>query len=172
MLKNTIRTLVAVGSAVTATFAATGPARAAADQVCYEAHVQNVGWMGWQCDGAVGGTIGRSLNLESVRFKVNAGELCVKAYRSHYGWDSTFQCAKPSKTVQIGTTGMNAPMEAILFYYRNGNGSYIKGKAHSRNIGWTDQYDTGTYRTGYSKMYMIGTTGRSLPMEALTMWWV
>ena len=45
-------------------------------------HVQNIGWMGWGAPGALVGTTGRSLRLESVHVRLT-GEL-AKHYSVRY----------------------------------------------------------------------------------------
>jgi uncharacterized protein YjdB len=35
--------------------------------ICYQAHVQNIGWQKQVCNGAVAGTTGRSLRMEAIR---------------------------------------------------------------------------------------------------------
>ena len=58
--------------------------------VSIQAHVQNIGWMGWASGTA--GTTGRSLRMEAVRIGLNGGSVSGGIeYRTHiqnFGWES------------------------------------------------------------------------------------
>ncbi|MGW2749179.1 hypothetical protein [Streptomyces sp. NPDC001450] len=144
-----------------------GPAEAAGPpttygNICYQAHVQNLGWLNWQCDGQWAGTKGKGLNLEALRVHINGYWTgCFRAHRSNYGWDDHLECAKHGTDIQIGTTGMNTPIEAIEFYAPANYRAY--SVAHVRNIG-----DLPGNHPGDDPSHVIsGTEGRGLPMEAV-----
>jgi len=64
---------------ITASFATVGVAKAdavssssqkaipSASGICYQAHVQNIGWQSQVCNNQVAGTVGQSLRLEAIR---------------------------------------------------------------------------------------------------------
>ncbi|MGX2995432.1 hypothetical protein JNUCC64_14225 [Streptomyces sp. JNUCC 64] len=178
MIKSTLRVLIAGAVAATAALALPGTATARSapnDGLCYQAHVQNIGWQDWRCVGEWAGTTGRGLNVESIRFSYPHGtdvaQICFKAHRANYGWDSTYQCLGKKKTVQIGTTGMNTPIEAIAFYsdgFGPGRGDSpfrITGDAHVKNVGWQG----GAPYVGDVKI--MGTTGKARSIEAFWFGW-
>lgn len=39
-------------------------------KLCYRAHVQNIGWQSWKCEGDIAGTVGRSLRIEALDLQV------------------------------------------------------------------------------------------------------
>jgi hypothetical protein len=173
MLKRAMRVGTTAVLATAATLTLSGPAQAGTGQeICYQAHVQDRGWLPWACNGAWAGTRGEGKNLEALRVKTNYGEICLRAHRSRYGWDSTEQCAKPGKTVQIGTEGMNAAIEAIEYVERpGGSGGYVISTAHLRDKGDVSYYRTSTYHTGWNYYARLGTTGEARPMEAVRFNW-
>ncbi|MER5641841.1 hypothetical protein ABT095_33505 [Kitasatospora sp. NPDC002227] len=177
MIKRTLRTLAAVAIAAAATLTAAGTAEARdtpSGNFCYQAHIQNVGWQDWRCDGEWAGTTGRALAVEAVRYHFNVGNnparLCFRAHRSNYGWDANYVCLDSAhSTIQIGTEGMNTPIEAIR-YFEDGWSpvSSFHADAHVRNIGWQGGP---TYIGGNFGTEQIGTTGQALPIEALWFQW-
>ncbi|MGY1584667.1 hypothetical protein [Streptomyces sp. MN13] len=181
MFRIVTRALATTGLVAAATLGAGGigsTAQAAdAARVCYSPHVQNVGWKGESCNGAWAGSIGEARHLEALRVTVNYGKLCMKAHRTNYGWDQHYQCAEPGKKIQIGTEGMNTPIEAISMYYCPpgswGGPGDILADAHVRNIGDVSYGSSplAQYRAGCKDETMLGTTGRGLPMEAVKLWW-
>ncbi|MFJ8164190.1 hypothetical protein ACIRBY_25145 [Streptomyces sp. NPDC096136] len=172
MLKSAKRLAVALGVASLAALVTGAPAHAATKEICYQAHVQNKGWLDWQCNGDWAGTRGQALNLEALRVKTNYGEVCLRAHRARYGWDSQEQCAKPGKTIQVGTTGMNTAIEALEYVSTGPEGGYVTGTAHVRDLGDVDDYGTANWRPGWGYFIRVGTTGRGLPIEALKFRWV
>ncbi|MFE5913615.1 hypothetical protein ACFQ6B_31650 [Streptomyces wedmorensis] len=162
-----MRVIIATALALSGVASTAGPADAGTTSICggrfaYRAHVQDLGWQPWVCGGQWSGTQGLAKNLEAIEFQVNpanAETFCARAHRSSYGWDSTFQC-KNSGIFQIGTTGMNSPIEAIEVAPQI---NIITGNAYSRNVGWLGGM---TYA---GKIGMIGTVGQNRPME---MFWL
>jgi uncharacterized protein YjdB len=78
--------------------------------VCYRAHVQDIGWQGWSCDGEIAGTTGQSLRLEALDIVRKDGRtICANAHVQDIGW----QGARCGTSVSVGTTGRSLRMEAI-----------------------------------------------------------
>ncbi|MFD7556299.1 hypothetical protein ACFV9E_17385 [Streptomyces sp. NPDC059835] len=174
MLKHATRTLAALSMTAAALGAGATPAGAQSSptgSICYQAHVQNIGWMEWKCDGEWAGTRGQALNIEAVRIHVNAPsdvfKVCAKAHRSNYGWDDHYECASNNHEIQIGTTGTTGlynPMEAMRVYFDTTTNS-PDGNAYVRNVGWLPGP---SFFVNNWLVMEIGTTGRGLPME--TFW--
>ncbi|MFE6102126.1 hypothetical protein ACFVQ4_19430 [Streptomyces laurentii] len=177
MFKMVTRVLAATGLAVVASLGAGGTAQADSVSLCYQPHVQNVGWKSEVCQGSWAGSIGEARNLEALRVRVNYGSLCMKAHRANYGWDSSYQCANPSNSIQIGTVGMNAAIEAISYYYcpdsRLGGQGDIWAEGWIRDVGYANSGPSpfATWRSGCKAEGIIGTTGRALPLEAVKFNW-
>ncbi|MGW3061617.1 hypothetical protein ACWC98_37730 [Streptomyces goshikiensis] len=159
MLKHAIRLLAALSMTAAALGAGAAEASAQASPtgtICYQAHVQDIGWMDWKCDGEWAGTRGRALTVEAVRIRINAAsdyfQVCAKAHRSNYGWDDHYECANRNT------------MEAMRVYL-DGTTGYPDGNAYVRNVGWLP--GPSYFATNWQVME-IGSTGRGLPME--TFW--
>lgn len=148
--------VVPASTSATAVQYAAGNSRVATASICYSAHVQNIGWQNFVCDGATAGTTGLSLRLEALQIRVPAGSLlCANAHVQNIGWQGQ-ECAS-SGTITVGTTGQSLRMEALQLFY---NG-LICADAHVQNIGWQGTRCTnGGYIT-------VGTVGQSLRMEAI-----
>ena len=124
----------------------------------YRTHVQSIGWLANSYDGAVNGTEGKSLRMESVIIDNLSGVSGDIRYRVHVqnygwmGWKSSGQLA--------GTTGESKRMEAIQIkltgtlaekydvYYR----------VHAQQFGWLDWAKNGK---------AAGTSGFSYRLESL-----
>ncbi len=142
------------------------------------AHVQDIGWMRTVSDDQTAGTTGRSLRMEAIRLSFT-GELAEKfdlSYRVHVqdiGWTRWVK-----NGALAGTTGQSRRLEAIDIAIQPKGTSQagsqdiivvppqsggpvmpLQARAHVQDIGWTGYVDNGG---------TIGTTGRSLHMEALT----
>jgi transglutaminase/protease-like cytokinesis protein 3 len=127
-------------------------------EVRYQAHVQDVGWMGWVQNDQVAGITGQKKRLEAVRIElVNALPGMGVTYQAHVGnigwleWVSNGEVA--------GTTGQARQMEAVRIELTKAPSEYrIAYQAHVKDIGWLDWvYDGQT----------AGTVGQSRQMEAL-----
>lgn len=127
--------------------------------VNYQSHVQNLGWQSYVRDGAVTGTFGRALRVESFRMYLSnlpvAGGISYTTHVQNIGWQA------PRINNQIsGTTGRSLRIEAMSIsltgqiakqydvYYR----TYIQ------NFGWL-----GWANNGQS----AGSEGKALRMEAI-----
>ena len=126
--------------------------------VSIQAHVQNVGWMGWASGTA--GTTGRSLRMEAVRIGLNGGSVSGGIeYRTHIqniGWESGW-AANGSTS---GTEGRSLRLEAVQLRLTGDIANYydVYYHAHIQNYGWL-----GWTCNGQS----AGSSGCSYRMEAL-----
>ncbi|MCX4586280.1 hypothetical protein [Streptomyces sp. NBC_01481] len=124
--------------------------------ICYSAHVQNQGWQGTKCNGAVAGTTGQALNLEALTIASSGtGGLCARAHVRNVGWQS-WACAEDGTAVVIGTTGRNLPIEALELQVGTGT---IAAQAHLRDVGWQ--------RAVAAQYIQVGTVGQARAMEAI-----
>lgn len=126
--------------------------------VSIQAHVQNIGWMGWASGTA--GTTGRSLRMEAVRIGLNGGSVSGGIeYRTHIqniGWESGW-AANGSTS---GTEGRSLRLEAFQLRLTGDIANYydVYYRAHIQNYGWL-----GWTCNGQS----AGSSGCSYRMEAL-----
>ena len=126
--------------------------------VSIQAHVQNIGWMGWASGTA--GTTGRSLRMEAVRIGLNGGSVSGGIeYRTHIqniGWESGW-AANGSTS---GTEGRSLRLEAVQLRLTGDIANYydVYYRAHIQNYGWL-----GWTCNGQS----AGSSGCSYRMEAL-----
>jgi uncharacterized protein YjdB len=125
--------------------------------VCYRAHVQNIGWQNWVCNGDIAGTVGQALRLEALQIRQwGAGGFCAQAHVEGLGWQNA-RCGNDGGVVTVGTTGHSLRMEALSL---SANSTVVCANAHVQNIGWQG------VRCGRS--LVVGTTGQALRMEAVT----
>ncbi|GLY48369.1 hypothetical protein Lesp01_20250 [Lentzea sp. NBRC 102530] len=137
----------------------------AAPVVCFRGHVQDLGWMGWDCsdDGswAFAGTTGQFRRLEAVEFFGNntGGHTCMQAHVQDVAWQATL-CMGDGRVGRVGTTGQFRRIEAIRF------GSTVRttcAEAHVADLGWMG------YRcNGAGILTAVGTISQFRRMEALT----
>jgi len=125
--------------------------------ICYQAHVQNIGWQGTVCNNAVAGTTGQSLRMEAIRiFLRNVPRfmsVCYQAHVQNIGWQRPV-----CNGAVAGTTGQSLRMEAIRIFLVRGFRTGVCYQAHVQNIGWQSRVCNGN---------VAGTTGQSLRMEAI-----
>lgn len=116
----------------------------------YNAHVQDIGWIGWQDAGATEGTMGESRRIEAVILEANNG-LSVQ-YRAHVqdigwqGWKNSGEVA--------GTTGESKRLEALQIK----SNKLLEAQEYLQDVGWMPA------SKGYD--IQIGTMGKSLRLEA------
>lgn len=122
------------------------------NQITIQAHVQNVGWMNPVGLGEVAGTTGRKLQLEAIILNSDNIDLEYRAHCSNLGWQDWVKNGEVA-----GTTGESRAIEAIEIK----SSVPLKVSEHLQNIGWMPE-SKGNY-------ILIGTVGKSLPMEALKM---
>jgi len=80
--------------------------------ICYQAHVQNYGWMAAVCDGAMAGTTGQSLRVEAMRVWLTGAaagtHVCYRAQVENLGW-----LGELCDGANMGTAGQNLRLEAF-----------------------------------------------------------
>lgn len=118
--------------------------------ISYAGHVQDVGWQANVSNGAVAGTEGRALRLESLRF--NTSGQMARAHVQNIGWQNY-----SSGAITIGTSGQSLRMEAIQVQSTVA-GESILCQAHVEGIGWMPEVGNGQ---------VCGTTGQGLRLEAV-----
>ena len=138
--------------------------------VSCKVHVQNEGWKDWCAGGNSAGSSGKSQRLEAMRIKLEEANGWHVYYRVHVqnigwmGWTCDGELA--------GTAGMGLRMECVeIRLVADGQSAPQRGEAfrdegitpsaHVQNIGWQS--------IAPGKHVMLGTTGRGLRVEALTL---
>lgn len=166
-MRRFMSTLVAVLTLTVGGFASgTGPAAAAtgtaAGTICYNAHVQNLGWLDWKCSGQVAGTEGLGLNLEAAHFMTTVpGGMCARERHWNEHEFDDWLCRGPNESLQIGLTGINHPIAEIQVKVESGRGTKMYGRAHVRDIGNVG-HRGGPYNI------TLGVPGYGRPMEAFS----
>ncbi|MBV9314291.1 MAG: hypothetical protein JO100_11280 [Pseudonocardia sp.] len=142
--------------------ASVGVAQAAGSpRVCYRAHVENIGWQGWTCDGSVAGTVGQSLRLEALEIRTdNSGGLCAQAHVESVGWE-TEQCKGDGQVIGVGTAGQALRMEAL--HLRSITARSVCASGHVQNVGWQGGQ--------CARDLGVGTAGQALSLEAVKIQW-
>ncbi|MGN0361642.1 MAG: C39 family peptidase [Bilifractor sp.] len=126
--------------------------------VFYSTHVQNYGWMQEVSDGAMGGTSGQSLRMESIRVRVTGDadlQVRCQVHVQNYGW-----MPEVSDGEIAGTSGQGLRMEALRLRLTGSDADKysIYYRVHAQNIGWM-----GWAKNGED----AGTTGQSFRLEAI-----
>lgn len=138
--------------------------------ITYQAHVANVGWQNPVSDGVEAGTTGRSLAIEALRIQLSGAaaesyDVYYRVHSAYLGWLGWARNNDPA-----GSAGFGYGVQAVQIKLVP-RGTAVEGygaaafkehlvsyEAHVSNIGWRGaSYDGAT----------AGTTGRSLPLEAL-----
>ena len=127
-------------------------------KISYTTHVQRYGWLANACDGAISGTTGQGLRMESLVISNQTGVSGSISYRVHcqtYGWMDW-----KTDGQYAGTSGESKRLEALQIrltgelkkkydvYYR----------VHAQNYGWLDWAKNGA---------RAGTAGHSLRLECI-----
>ena len=136
------------------------------------AHVQDEGWRSWTEKDQTIGTTGLSRRIEAMRLKLEGApqgyHLYYRVHVENKGWlgwahdgelAGTAGYALRLEAVELCLVkdGETAPSDGAAAYEDAG----LMGNAHVQNIGWQGD------KRGMS--LMLGTTGRSLRMEAFTL---
>lgn len=130
--------------------------------VLYQTHVQSIGWEDeWAEDGQLSGTEGKAKRLESIKIKLNTGELNYSGdivYTTHVqskGWLSEVQNGTKS-----GTEGQAKRLEAIKIYLTGEMAEHydVYYCVHAQTYGWLNWAKNGEY---------AGTAGLSKRLEAI-----
>lgn len=121
--------------------------------LCYQAHVENIGWQAQVCDGDVAGTVHQSLRMEAIKITAPAGfSVCYQAHVQNIGWQAVV-----CDGAIAGTVGQSLRMEALRVFLRSGSG-HVEYFGQVQDLFWT-----GPARDGAQ----IGTTGQSRRLEAV-----
>lgn len=128
--------------------------------VSYSAYVQKNGWMNTVSDGATAGTTEKSLRVEALRVKTDAGNgsamgISYRAYVQGSGWmDETADGGT------AGTTGKKRRMEAVQIRLTGAGASYfdVWYRVYVQNVGWLAWTSDGA---------TAGTSGMSYRIEAV-----
>ena len=130
---------------------------------CYQAHVYNLGWLNWVCDGQVAGTVGQNRRMEALNFYFNAPTttnftITVQAQLANSGWQAPVTVGN-GQLGSVGTVGQQRAMEAITLKINNPPaGVHICYTAQVQNIGWQGWVCDGA---------IAGTVGQGLQIEAI-----
>lgn len=140
----------------TAASAARSAAALSGPHICYQAHIQDYGWLAPGCDGDIAGSTGLSLRLEALSIAVSGtGTVCAQAHVQKVGWMAE-QCTSGGDSITIGTTGRSLAIQAIRFRRAD---APMDANAHLHGTGWQG------WRSGHD--FTVGTVGESRPMEAI-----
>lgn len=130
--------------------------------VRYQTHIQDVGWRASVKDGAVSGTIGKSLRLESVKINVDnvafnkmTGGVQYQTHVQSIGWQNPV-----SDNTLSGTTGKSLRVEAIRI---NLTGTLAQNYDIYYRVNVQDKGWLGWAKNGAS----AGTQGFALRLEAM-----
>lgn len=125
--------------------------------VCYQSHVQNLGWMNEVVNSNYSGTTGKSLRTEAIKIKLINPNPSMKVkyqvYVQNLGWTTW---AKDGEIA--GTTGKSLRIEAVRIALEDASDYHVEYKAHVQNIGWMNWVKDGQ---------IAGTIGKQLRLEAL-----
>ena len=164
-MKKTVhtRTFGAMVAAVVALLATCAllPSRALAEapSVSYSTHVQTYGWQDWRSDGAMAGTEGESKRLESIKIKVDGGDLSgdvvYKVHRQTYGWQE-----EVANGAEAGTVGESKRLEGIEIRLTDELSEHydVMYRVHVQTYGWQDWRFNGE---------LAGTTGEAKRLEGI-----
>ena len=101
----------------------------------YSAHVEDIGWQDYVEDGAIIGTVGKSLRVESLKIQLknvpSTAHIKYRVYVDGKGWTNYAQDGG-----QAGTTGQKRMIEAIQIEIEGLDGYTIEYQAHVQNVGW------------------------------------
>jgi uncharacterized protein YjdB len=126
--------------------------------VAYSAHVENIGWMQEQTNGAEAGTTGRSLRVEALKIHISGDSNLGISYQTHVqdiGWQKWVE-----NGAVAGTTGRALRLEAIRIRLTGQDASAydVYYCVHIQDYGWLNWAKNGQ---------TAGSSGYGLRMEAL-----
>ena len=138
--------------------------------VFYCVHVADYGWLGWAKNGESAGTINKGKTLQAIRIYLakkgseipdrtsiasmesEVPSIGYSAHSSYIGWQG-----QVTNGATAGFTNGGLNLEAIHFGSQDNTEVFMEGNAHVACIGWQTPSTS-----------EIGTTGKSLPIEAVT----
>lgn len=102
----------------------------------YQTHVENIGWQGYQKNGAMSGTEGQALRLEGIEIKTGDSDNLGIEYQTHIqniGWQDYKQNGDMS-----GTEGQALRLEAIRIRLTGtaADNYDVYYRVHAQNVGW------------------------------------
>lgn len=140
-----------------------------------QAHVSGIGWQDWVVSGSIAGTVGQSRAIEAIRFKlpdsmVQDYSIWYRVHAQEFGWLG-WTCDGAS----AGSAGYGRRIEAMEvivlpkgeqpagscenpFFDRSDEPPVLRYSSHISKYGWQETVQSGS---------ISGTTGRSLPIEAI-----
>ena len=127
--------------------------------VSYQTHVQSQGWQEEVSNGAVSGTVGKSLRLEGIKIRTSgsdvSGGITYKTHVQTYGWQNWV-----TDDALSGTTGESKRLEAIQIKLTGelANEFDVYYRVHAQHFGWM-----GWAKNGAS----AGTAGYSYRLEGI-----
>ena len=125
--------------------------------LCYNAHVQDIGWQGMKTDEDIAGTQGRGLRVEAIKIQnINFPKNVNIKYQVHVqdiGWQNWKQNGE-----MAGTEGRGLRIEAIRILLENTDDYSIEYRTHIQDIGWQNWKQDGA---------ISGTVGKSKRIEAI-----
>ena len=130
----------------------------AAPSVLYCTQVQNVGWQDYVKDGALSGTEGRGLRLESIKIKLNStipGSIKYRVHVQSIGWQNYVKNDAVS-----GTVGMGLRLEAIEIKLTGKIAEQydVFYRVHCQSYGWLNWVKNGA---------LSGTEGEGKRLESI-----
>ncbi len=130
------------------------------DNISYQVHVQDYGWMATATSYDTAGTTGQSKRVESLKITLSSdlaamGGLSVRAHVQDYGWLSS-----AGSDEVVGTTGQSKRLEAVQISLTGELATKfdIVYRVHIQDIGWQAWKQDGE---------TAGTTGQSRRIEAI-----
>ncbi|KAK8805818.1 hypothetical protein WA158_002474 [Blastocystis sp. Blastoise] len=122
--------------------------------LCYEGHVENVGWQGPVFEGKIAGCPGKNLKLEALRLWYQGpGSIITEVHVENLGW-----LPGVSTGALAGTTGRNFRIEALKCQIVNCPGVHIEYQGFVQKKGWTQWVKDGE---------VCGTSGEALRLEGI-----
>lgn len=122
-------------------------------RITYEVHGENYGWsQGLKEDGQEAGTTGQSLRIEAIRIDA---DIPIE-YAGHVELIGDIPFVKNGEI--LGTIGQGKRLESLTIKCQSHK---IKASAHVEGYGWLDPVE--------GNEVTIGTKGRALRLEALTL---
>jgi len=129
--------------------------------LCYNAHVANVGWQGWRCNGQLAGNgTGQIEAVAVAEYSSNTGvsEISAQAYLGSVGWTTV---ATGSGLMWLGTTGQNKRLEALAIQYTPYlTGGRMCGRAYLQGTGWQNEQHSNTVAL-HNDIMTLGTWGQA-----------
>ena len=126
--------------------------------ISYRAHVAYNGWLSWQKDGEMAGTVGESRRMEAIKIKLTGectGDVIYQTYVRDMGWQNEVKNSETS-----GTEGQSKQIEAIKIRLAGKVSELydVNYRVHIKNGGWQEWVSNGA---------IAGSESFGLRVEAL-----